>query len=188
MNGFGFPGFPMGGGGGRNGGGMGGGMFNDPFFSNDPFSAHNQFHGLFGGGMSQQQQQQQQQQPSMMSQSSFFGGNQGFGGGMMMDPFFSSSSSSSSFSSSNFGGGGGGVSKSVSQSTQIVNGRAQTVTVTKVQDANGTTVTEDYGNGQKRITVNGVEQQNTIGQGSSNDNQRYISEGGRSSSDRRQRY
>ena len=127
-------GFPTGG---------GGGLFNDSFFSNDPFAAHHQLHGFFSGGIPQQrqqqrQQQQQQQQSSMMSQSSFFGGNGGFGGGMMMDPFFPSSSSSSSFSSSssNFGGGGGGVSRSVSQSTQIVNGQAQTVTVTKVQDAN----------------------------------------------------
>lgn len=56
--------------------------------------------------------------PSMMG---------GGGGGS----FFSSSSSSSSF-----GGGGFGTSKSVSSSTRIVNGRPETVTVTRIQDQN----------------------------------------------------
>ncbi|KAI9253769.1 hypothetical protein BDA99DRAFT_162829 [Phascolomyces articulosus] len=162
--------------------GGGGSMFNDPFFSNDPFHAvhHDPFFSGFGGGggmhggtgMSHPMMHQQQHQQMLR--------------GGMMDPLFSSSSFSSS--SSSFGGGGG-VSKSVSQSTQIVNGQAQTVTVTKVQDQNGTTITEDYGNGRRRVVVNGVEQHSTLGQGESNDNRRYISEGSSSAPyDRRRRF
>ena len=56
------------------------------------------------------------------------GGPSMMGGG---GSFFSSSSSSSSF-----GGGGFGTSKSVSSSTRIVNGRPETVTVTRIQDQN----------------------------------------------------
>ncbi|KAF7730806.1 DnaJ sub B member 2 [Apophysomyces ossiformis] len=95
-----------------------------------------------------------------------FGGMAGFGGfpsiggggGGGGSSFFSSSSSSSGF-----GGPGGFSSQSVSTSTRIVNGRPETVTVTKIQNHEGTKVIEDYGNGRQRVTVNGVEQVNTLG-------------------------
>lgn len=93
--------------------------FGGGFFDNDPF-----FSGGFGGsrGMGGF--------PSMMGgggMDMLMGGPSMMGGG---GSFFSSSSSS-------FGGGGGfGTSRSVSTSTRIVNGRPETVTVTRIQDQN----------------------------------------------------
>ncbi|SAL98772.1 hypothetical protein [Absidia glauca] len=55
-------------------------------------------------------------------------------------------------------GGGGGVSTSTSIS--IVNGVKTTITT--VQDHNGTKRIEDYGNGKRRVLVNGVETENTL--------------------------
>lgn len=72
----------------------------------------------------------------------FFGSSL-FGRDPFDDPFFSSTpmfgggGGSSMFSSSmmsSFGGGQGGESRSVSTSTRIVNGVAQTTTVTKIQN------------------------------------------------------
>ncbi|KAI8079763.1 uncharacterized protein BX664DRAFT_269497 [Halteromyces radiatus] len=77
------------------------------------------------------------------------------GGGLGGMSSFSSSSSSSSF-------GGGGVSQSTSTTIRNVNGRQERVTVTKVQDQNGTRITEDYGNGRRRVVINGVERENTL--------------------------
>ncbi|KAG1177919.1 hypothetical protein G6F70_001046 [Rhizopus microsporus] len=51
--------------------------------------------------------------------------------------------------------GQGGYSKSVTTTTRNVNGRIETVTITKITDENGTRITEEYGNGahqQDRIT------------------------------------
>ncbi|KAI9281732.1 hypothetical protein BC943DRAFT_362838 [Umbelopsis sp. AD052] len=55
----------------------------------------------------------------------------------------------------------GGVSSrstSVSKSTRIINGRPQTVTITTIQDEHGSRTFEDYGNGQQRYFLNGIEQ------------------------------
>ncbi|KAL1935233.1 hypothetical protein VTP01DRAFT_4373 [Rhizomucor pusillus] len=108
----------------------------------------------------------------------FFGSSL-FGRDPFDDPFFNTpmfggGGGGSMFSSSmmsGFGGGRGGESRSVSTSTRIVNGVAQTTTVTKIQNDQGTTVIEDYGNGRQRVTVNGVEQKNTL-QGPSNEQMR----------------
>ncbi|KAI7881907.1 DnaJ-domain-containing protein [Lichtheimia hyalospora FSU 10163] len=136
--------------------------FGGGFFDNDPFFSSG-FGGIRGGGF-----------PPMMGAGGgmdmLMGGPSMMGGG---GSFFSSSSSSSSF-----GGGGFGTSKSVSSSTRIVNGRPETVTVTRIQDQNGTTVTEDYGNGQQRVTVNGQEVQNTLGAPSGASEARRIQGGG----------
>jgi hypothetical protein len=53
-----------------------------------------------------------------------------------------------------------GASKSVSTTTSIINGHKHTVT--KIQDANGVKIIEDYGDGQPRVTINGVEQQPAV--------------------------
>ncbi|KAG1223323.1 hypothetical protein G6F35_004733 [Rhizopus arrhizus] len=53
-------------------------------------------------------------------------------------------------------GGFSGTAKSVSTTTTIINGQKRTVT--RIQDENGTRVIEEYGNGQQRVTVNGIEQ------------------------------
>ncbi|CAO3620508.1 unnamed protein product [Cunninghamella echinulata] len=82
--------------------------------------------------------------------------------GNTMGSFTSSSSSSSSF------GGSGTFSQSTSTSIRNVNGVQERVTVTKIQDQNGTHVTEDYGNGRRRVIVNGVEQENTLGTAGNN--------------------
>ncbi|KAI8136708.1 hypothetical protein BJV82DRAFT_400150 [Fennellomyces sp. T-0311] len=141
--------------------------FDDPFFARDPFGGRHMFARSHG------------------AQDPFFSGGFGMGmhgmlgGGMGSSVSFSSSSSS-------FGGAGGGTSRSVSRSTKIVDGQAQTVTITRVQDANGTTVTEDYGNGRMRTTVNGVEQQNTLQSGHRPGTAHYISEGPNDHSTRQQ--
>lgn len=106
-------------GGPRHGDPFGGGGF----FDNDPFFSGGFGHGV-GGGF-----------PSMMGGGGLdmlMGGPPMMGGGGGGGSFFSSSSSSSS----SFGGGGFGTSKSVSSSTRIVNGRPETVTVTRIQDQN----------------------------------------------------
>ncbi|CAO3592235.1 unnamed protein product [Absidia cylindrospora] len=129
------------------GGGMFQSMFDDPFFSHGPsqsmFGGPMMMGGGMGGmgGMGSQMQQQQ------------FGGGGMFGG------------ATTSFSSSASSFGGGGVSQSTSTSIRNVNGVQQRVTVTTVQDQNGTHITEDYGNGRKRVVINGVEHENTLGNG-----------------------
>ncbi|KAI9319274.1 DnaJ domain-containing protein [Dichotomocladium elegans] len=102
-------------------------------------------------------------------QSSMFQGDPMFGRGF--SSFFSNFDGASrggstffSSSSSSFGGPGS-MSRSSSTTTRVINGRVETVTVTRVQDSNGTTVTEDYGNGRRRVTVNGVETLNTLDAG-----------------------
>ncbi|KAI8891028.1 DnaJ-domain-containing protein [Backusella circina FSU 941] len=74
-----------------------------------------------------------------------------------MDPFSSSPFGQSVFSSTSSAGGydGGFGSRSVSTTTRIINGQKHTVT--EIKDQNGTRVIEEFGNGQKRVTVNGVE-------------------------------
>lgn len=49
-----------------------------------------------------------------------------------------------------------GASRSVSTTTSIVNGHKHTIT--KIIDANGTRIIEDYGDGRQRVTVNGEEE------------------------------
>jgi hypothetical protein len=55
-----------------------------------------------------------------------------------------------------------GASKSISTTTSIINGHKHTVT--KIQDANGVKIIEDYGDGHQRVTINGVEQQPAVAQ------------------------
>ncbi|KAI8337980.1 hypothetical protein BC941DRAFT_395689 [Chlamydoabsidia padenii] len=116
-------------------GGSGGGMFSSAF--DDPFFSRHQT--MFGGPM----------------MGDPFGGMMAGhfpqGGGM-----HTTSSYSSSF-------GNGGVSQSTSTSIRHVNGVQERITVTTIQDQNGTRVTEDYGNGRKRVLINGVEHENTLG-------------------------
>ncbi|GAB5590772.1 hypothetical protein Unana1_05672 [Umbelopsis nana] len=102
-----------------------------------------------------------------------------FGGSMFGDPFddpfftspfgmrgmpssYADTSFSSMSSSSSNMMGGSMRSKSVSRTTRIINGRPQTVTITKIVDDQGTTTVEDYGNGQQRVVVNGVEQHSAV--------------------------
>ncbi|KAI8336625.1 hypothetical protein BC941DRAFT_51337 [Chlamydoabsidia padenii] len=54
--------------------------------------------------------------------------------------------------------GSGGISTSIS--TTIVNGVKTTITT--IQDQHGTKRIEDYGNGKRRVIVNGVETQNSL--------------------------
>jgi len=92
----------------------------------------------------------------------------------MSSPFGGSSYSSiSTSSSSSMMPGGNMQSKSVSRTTRIVNGRPQTVTITNIRDGQGTRTIEDYGNGQQRVLVNGVEQPSHLGI-ESNQSQRYV--------------
>ncbi|KAI8641933.1 DnaJ domain-containing protein [Parasitella parasitica] len=49
-----------------------------------------------------------------------------------------------------------GASRTMSTTTSIVNGRKHTIT--KITDANGTRIIEDYGDGRQRVTVNGEEE------------------------------
>lgn len=44
----------------------------------------------------------------------------------------------------------------IATTTEIVNGRKHTIT--KIIDANGTRIIEDYGDGRKRVTLNGKEE------------------------------
>ncbi|KAJ2961265.1 hypothetical protein NQZ79_g3522 [Umbelopsis isabellina] len=109
-----------------------------------------------------------------------FGGSSVFGGDPFDDPFFNqpfggmravpggfAGSSFSMSTSSSSGGMMSSRSKSVSRTTRVINGRPQTVTVTKISDEQGTRTIEDYGNGQQRVLVNGVEQRNDIEGGNS---------------------
>ncbi|KAI8984641.1 hypothetical protein BDF20DRAFT_800955, partial [Mycotypha africana] len=121
---------PFGGASGRTGRGQ---RRNDPFAS---FMMPSLFSGFMGG----------------MHDPFFQDENDGF---MGFPPMFGGSSSFSSSFSSNSGGRGRGYSKSVSTSTRYVNGRPETVTVTKITDENGTKVIEEYGNGVTKI--NGIE-------------------------------
>ncbi|KAI8144900.1 hypothetical protein BJV82DRAFT_556328 [Fennellomyces sp. T-0311] len=103
----------------------------------------------------------------------FFGGRDPFAM-MFNDPFFSTGNdpfdvpsllggrNNGMFMSSTFGSGGLGARTTKSTTTRYVNGHSETVTVTTVQDQNGTRVIEDYGNGQRRILDNGVETENTL--------------------------
>ncbi|KAI7896732.1 DnaJ domain-containing protein [Mucor mucedo] len=100
----------------------------------------------------------------------FFGGQDPFnvlfndpimgGGGtrVVRDPFLSAfegpTVNSNVFGS--FNDGLSGASRSVSTTTTIVNGQKHTIT--KIQDANGTRIIEDYGDGHQRVTLNGKEQ------------------------------
>jgi hypothetical protein len=107
-----------------------------------------------------------------------FGGSSMFGGDPFDDPFFTqpfggmrpvpgyAGTSFSMSTSSSSGGMMSSRSKSVSRTTRVINGRPQTVTVTKISDEQGTRTIEDYGNGQQRVLVNGVEQRNDIEGGS----------------------
>ncbi|KAI8067604.1 DnaJ domain-containing protein [Gongronella butleri] len=79
---------------------------------------------------------------------------------MQQSPMMSSFSSSSS---SSFGHGAGGYSQSSTTTIRNVNGVQERVTVTEVTDQHGTRVTEDYGQGRRRVLVNGVEHENTLG-------------------------
>lgn len=102
-----------------------------------------------------------------------------FGGSMFGDPFddpfftspfgmrgmpssYADTSFSSMSSSSSNMMGGSMRSKSVSRTTRIINGRPQTVTITNIVDDQGTRTVEDYGNGQQRVVVNGVEQHSAV--------------------------
>lgn len=109
-----------------------------------------------------------------------FGGSSAFGGDPFDDPFFNqpygvmrpapggfAGSSFSMSTSSSSGGMMSSRSKSVSRTTRVINGRPQTVTVTKITDEQGTRTIEDYGNGQQRVLLNGVEQRNDIEGGNS---------------------
>ncbi|GAN01874.1 DnaJ homolog subfamily B member 8 [Mucor ambiguus] len=49
-----------------------------------------------------------------------------------------------------------GASRTMSTTTSIVNGHKHTIT--KIIDANGTRIIEDYGDGRQRVTVNGEEE------------------------------
>ncbi|SAM03009.1 hypothetical protein [Absidia glauca] len=128
--------------------GGGGGMFQSQSAFDDPFFTGGSSRGMFGGG------------PMMMGGDPF--------GSMMANHFQQhlggGSTSFSSSSSSSFGGGGG-ISQSTSTSIRNVNGVQERVTVTTLQDQNGTHVTEDYGNGRRRVMINGVEQENTLDYG-----------------------
>ncbi|KAI8394313.1 DnaJ domain-containing protein [Radiomyces spectabilis] len=130
------------------------------------------FGGGFGGG-------------SMFAHDPFFnqgwmGGRSGFGGrdpfsSMGFPPMMGDMFGGSSFMSSSSFGGPGMSSRSVSTTTRIVNGRPETVTVTKIQDPHtGTKVIEDYGNGNQRVTVNGVEQTPMLQDGQSSSRQPAI--------------
>lgn len=105
-----------------------------------------------------------------------------FGGSMFGDPFddpffaspfgqrgmpspFDNGNTFSSMSmstSSSMTGGSNMRSKSVSRTTRIINGRPQTVTITNIRDEQGLRTIEDYGNGQQRVLVNGVEQHPSV--------------------------
>ncbi|KAI9487322.1 MAG: DnaJ domain-containing protein [Benjaminiella poitrasii] len=79
--------------------------------------------------------------------------------GRLHDPFSSPFDQLSMDGGNLFGSGNdivSGASRSVSTTTTIVNGQRHTIT--KIQDSNGTRIIEDYGNGQQRVTVNGVEE------------------------------
>ncbi|CAO3627440.1 unnamed protein product [Cunninghamella blakesleeana] len=145
----------------------------DPFsmFNQSPFgNVHAQHRSMFsnafdddpffnrGGGISQQQQMFGSMNPMM---GDHFGQHMASHFGNGMSTSFSSSSSSSF-------GGSGGFSQSTSTSIRTVNGVQERVTVTKIQDQNGTRITEDYGNGRRRLIVNGVEQENTLGSAGNN--------------------
>ncbi|CAO3630379.1 unnamed protein product [Mucor hiemalis] len=87
--------------------------------------------------------------------------NAGIGSRTAQDPFFSNSfnhpvNNININNLGSFNNGVSGASRSVSTTTSIVNGRKHTVT--KIQDMNGTRVIEEYDNGHKRVTVNGVEE------------------------------
>lgn len=49
-----------------------------------------------------------------------------------------------------------GASRMIATTTEMVNGRKHIIT--KIIDANGTRIIEDYGDGRKRVTLNGKEE------------------------------
>jgi hypothetical protein len=87
-----------------------------------------------------------------------------FGQRGMPSPFDNGNafSSMSMSTSSGMTGGSNMRSKSVSRTTRIINGRPQTVTITNIRDEQGLRTIEDYGNGQQRVLVNGVEQHASV--------------------------
>jgi len=136
---------------------------NDPF-SSDPFFQQSPF-GMMGGmGMMGRQaaHSRQVRDPFDAMFSDPFAGFGGFGGGM--------TTMSSSFGGSGFGGGGN--FRSVSQSTQFVNGRERTV---KTINENGQETVEVTENGQLiSKKLNGVEQLAAIGNGGGGASRRQI--------------
>jgi len=84
-----------------------------------------------------------------------------FGGG-----FGGTSYSFSSYSSS----GGFGTSTTTRTSTSLVGGRMETTKTTETRDAQGTTVIEEFSDGTRLVTRNGVQQP------SENRNSRYIAD------------
>jgi hypothetical protein len=129
------------------------GGFDDPF--DDPF-----FASPFG----------MRGVPSLFADSSSFSVSSNMGSGRPRSNIGGSSSSMFTSTTSSMNGrsrihtnsttmsGGSSRSTSVSKSTRIINGIPQTVTITTVQDENGVRTYEDYGNGQQRYYLNGIEQ------------------------------
>ena len=79
---------------------------------------------------------------------------------MIHDPFsspFNHTQNNSNSSNNIFNMNGiSGASRTMSTTTSIVNGHKHTIT--KIVDANGTRIIEDYGDGRQRVTVNGEEE------------------------------
>ncbi|CAO3661080.1 unnamed protein product [Rhizopus stolonifer] len=95
---------------------------------------------------------------SMMSGHPFFGQPQ-----FATSSNFSQSGSMRSSSSQSQSSYGGGYSKSVSTITKNINGRVETVTVTKITDENGTRIIEDRsGNGGNNKRLKGSSYDNAI--------------------------
>ncbi|RUS31324.1 DnaJ domain-containing protein [Jimgerdemannia flammicorona] len=106
--------------------------------------------------------------------SAFEHGFGGIGGGRTGSTFSESgmlygggSATSFSFSSSSSAFGGGGSSTTTKMTSRIVNGRNMTTKVTEIRDAQGIKVIEDFPDGTRRVTLNGVEQSNLVEGGGS---------------------
>ncbi|CDS07522.1 hypothetical protein LRAMOSA01471 [Lichtheimia ramosa] len=57
---------------------------------------------------------------------------------------------------------GNGKSSSHVTTSRYINGKYGSVVVKTIRDNQGTRVIEDYGNGRRRVVVNGVEKENTL--------------------------
>lgn len=64
-----------------------------------------------------------------------------------------------------------GASRMIATTTEMVNGRKHIIT--KIIDANGTRIIEDYGDGRKRVTLNGKEEVSPDFVDSNSNQQRY---------------
>ncbi|CEP11697.1 hypothetical protein [Parasitella parasitica] len=121
----------------------------DPLFATFQFRTPDDIFNQFFGG----------QDPfKLFMNDPFLGGGIGSGdlhASMMHDSFRSSFDHPQSNNVYNINGMSG-ASRTMSTTTSIVNGHKHTIT--KITDANGTRIIEDYGDGRQRVTVNGQEE------------------------------